>query len=227
MITVIGGIKGGSGKTTLATNLVVMHAGLNKKVLLIDADDQRSASDWSHQRKSSGINTSWETVRLTGSSVRKQLQDIQEEFDEIIIDTGGRDTTSQRAALTVADILIAPFQPRSLDIWTLGQLSSLIKEVLKLNDRLKVFAVINRADPKGKDNEAALNLIKDYDHIVCIPTTVGQRKSFANASTEGLGVVESKPKDKKAISEIKKLYQSIYGAKKASKISLKSTNRTS
>ena len=215
MITVIGGIKGGSGKTTLATNLVVMHAVLDKKVLLIDADDQKSASAWSYQRKNSGIKTTWNTVRITGSSVRKQLQNTQQDFDEIIIDTGGRDTTSQRAALTVADILIAPFQPRSLDIWTLGQLSSLIKEVLKLNARLKVFAVINRADPKGKDNELALNLIKDCKHILCLPTTIGQRKSFANASAEGLGVVESKPNDKKAVFEIENLYKLIYDTKKA------------
>ena len=49
MITVIGGIKGGSGKTTLATNLSVMRSA-HTKVLLVDADEQKSASDWSQQR---------------------------------------------------------------------------------------------------------------------------------------------------------------------------------
>lgn len=213
MITVIGGIKGGSGKTTIATNLTVVHSLLKKRTLLIDADDQKTASDWSLQRKASGHKISWDTKRLSGKNLRTMLIGIQEDYEEIIIDTGGRDTTSQRAALTLADILVAPFQPRSFDIWTLEQLSSLTQEVSNLNPKLKVFAVINRADPKGKDNEAALNVIKEQTNITCLLTSLGQRKSFANASAEGLSVIEVKPKDKKAIIELKNLYESIYGAK--------------
>jgi chromosome partitioning protein len=46
MILVTGGIKGGSGKTTVAINLAVMRARAGFDVLLIDADDQESASDF-------------------------------------------------------------------------------------------------------------------------------------------------------------------------------------
>ena len=45
-------------------------------------------------------------------------------YDPIIIDTGGRDTTSQRAALTVADALLVPFLTRSFDAWALEKASS-------------------------------------------------------------------------------------------------------
>ena len=45
MIVVVGGIKGGSGKTTVATNLAVMRAKI-ADLLLIDADDQETASDF-------------------------------------------------------------------------------------------------------------------------------------------------------------------------------------
>lgn len=44
MIITVGGIKGGSGKTTVATNLAVIRANDGRDVLLIDADDQETAS---------------------------------------------------------------------------------------------------------------------------------------------------------------------------------------
>ena len=46
MIVVCGGIKGGGGKTTIATNLAVMRSQAGKDVLSVDADEQDSASDF-------------------------------------------------------------------------------------------------------------------------------------------------------------------------------------
>ena len=46
MIIVVGGIKGGSGKTTVATHLAILRAQAGHDVLLIDADDQETATDF-------------------------------------------------------------------------------------------------------------------------------------------------------------------------------------
>jgi MinD superfamily P-loop ATPase len=46
MILVAGGTKGGSGKTTIATTVAIMRAAEGRDVLLIDADDQETASDF-------------------------------------------------------------------------------------------------------------------------------------------------------------------------------------
>ena len=109
MIIVVGGIKGGSGKTTLATNLAVMRAK-DYKVLLVDADEQKSAWDWSQQRDSltNRLNVSFVTVCMSGKCIYNNLTKLKEDYDDIIVDTGGRDTTSQRAALCVADTLLLP-----------------------------------------------------------------------------------------------------------------------
>lgn len=217
MIIVVGGIKGGSGKTTLCTNLAVIRSMAGKKVLLVDADDQRSASDWAEHREGLGINTSWTTIQLTGASVRSQLQKLAESYDEILVDTGGRDTTSQRSALTVADVFLAPFQPRSLDVWTLGKVVGLLNEIRSVNPKLKAFAVINRADPQGADNQDAADIIKETEGITYLSKPIGQRKAFANAAAEGLGVLELKSQDKKASAEITELSDSLFGGKKTSK----------
>ena len=74
---------------------------------------------------------------------------VFDKFKNIIIDTGGRDTTSQRAALSVADVLLIPFVPRSFDVWTLEKVSALVAEMKTINPNLKAYAFINRADPRG------------------------------------------------------------------------------
>jgi chromosome partitioning protein len=210
MILVVGGIKGGSGKTTLATNLTVMRASVGKKVLLIDADEQRSAFDWVEQRESLGIKTSWTTVQLAGKSIYAQIQKMSNDYEDIIIDVGGRDTTSQRSALTIADIFLVPFKPRSLDIWTIDNVKHMICEITAINPKLKSYAIINQGDAKGSDNQAALDVITECAEITSLSISIGQRKSFANAVSEGMGIIELKNADKKAIQEMYELYQNIY-----------------
>lgn len=205
MIIVIGGGKGGSGKSTLATNLTVVRALEGKRVLLVDADEQGSARDWSDHREAMGIHTPWTTIALLGSGVRAQLLKLRDNYDEVIVDVGGRDTTSQRSALTVADVFLSPFQPRSFDVWTLGKVTALLGEIRTVNPNLKACAVINRADPQGMDNHDAAEILKEGEGITLLTTTIGQRKSFANAAAEGLGVVELKTQDKKASAEIRSL----------------------
>ncbi len=209
-IIVVGGIKGGSGKTTLASNLAVIRSHAGRRVLLVDADEQSSVSDWAEHRESLGIETPWTTIQLFGPSVRTQLQKMAKDYEDVIVDTGGRDTTSQRSALTVADCFLAPFQPRSLDVWTIGKVVALLSEIRSVNPNLKSFAVLNRGDSQGSDNEGAAEILKEHEEIVYLPTTICQRKAFSNAAAEGLGVVELKIKDKKAIAEINALCEALF-----------------
>ncbi|NGX44098.1 MAG: Chromosome-partitioning ATPase Soj [Candidatus Anoxychlamydiales bacterium] len=204
-ILVVGGIKGGSGKSTLASNLAVLRSRSGKRVLLVDADEQRSISDWAEHRESLGVSTPWTTVNLLGASVRAQLLKMSKDYDDVIVDTGGRDTTSQRSALTVAQFFLVPFQPRSLDVWTIGKVSALLNEIKSINPKLKAFSVVNRGDSQGSDNEGAADILKESEELTHLSCIIGQRKAFSNATAEGLGVIELKVKDKKAISEIELL----------------------
>ena len=113
MIIVVGGIKGGSGKSTIATNLTVMCAIAGQDVLLIDADDQETASDFTALRNETQSNkVRYTCIKLTGAAVRTETLRLPEKYQTIIIDSGGRDTVSQRAALTVADVALVPFLPK-------------------------------------------------------------------------------------------------------------------
>ncbi len=223
MIVVVGGIKGGSGKTTLATNLTVMRSLEGAKVLLVDADEQRSASDWAEQREEMGVETGWSTIQLSGKTVNAQLQKIGADYDDVIIDVGGRDTTSQRSALSVADVFIVPFKPRSLDIWTMGPLKKMLAEIKAVNPQLKCIAVINQADARGDDNEGAREILSEAEDIVCYGMPIGNRKAFSNAAAEGLAVIELERHDGKAVVEIKALHHFIFHALNESEPNVKET----
>lgn len=210
MIIVVGGIKGGSGKTTIATNLAVMRS-MHKKVLLVDADEQKSAWDWSQQRdayKPDLLRGTFSTVCMSGKAIYSNLQRLREDYDDIIVDTGGRDTTSQRSALCVADKFMLPFKPSSIDIWTLGPIKQILSECV--NPNLKSFGFISQADSIGKDNQEALEILKEFSMMTAMECTIGNRKAFRNAAAEGLGVIELFPEDKKASQEIRLLYELIY-----------------
>lgn len=211
MIVVCGGIKGGSGKTTVATNLAVILSNECCDVLLVDADDQETAADFTVLRNDTREEgAGFTTIKLSGASVRTEVIRLAEKYEEIIIDVGGRDTTSQRAALSVADVLLVPFVPRSFDVWTLEKVANLVMEMQAANMELRAYVFLNRADPRGQDNQEAAEVLRETEVLTFIDTPLGSRKAFSNAAARGLGVIELKPLDQKAYDEIMTLYRYLY-----------------
>jgi chromosome partitioning protein len=206
-IFTVGGIKGGSGKTTVATNLTVLLAADGRDVLLVDADDQETATDFTVWRnKSADGQAGYTAIQLSGDAVRTEVLRLAAKYDDIVIDTGGRDTTSQRAAMTVSDVYLVPFVPRSFDVWTLERVAKLIEEMRPANPALRAYAFLNRADSGGNDNTDASDYLRDAKSIEFIDVPLGGRKAFSNAASEGKGVSELKRKDPKAEAEIRALY---------------------
>ena len=174
MIVVAGGIKGGSGKTTVATHLAVILADQGRDVLLVDADDQETATDFTVLRNETHPDAArYTSIKLTGPMVRTETRRLADKYGDIIIDTGGRDTTSQRAALAVADVLLVPFVPRSFDVWTLEKVSRLVNEMRTANPGLLAYTFINRADPRGQDNDDAADVLKETESLEYLDAPLG------------------------------------------------------
>jgi chromosome partitioning protein len=207
VIIVIGGIKGGAGKSTIAVNLAVARAGKHK-VLLVDGDQQKTTTKWLRQRDTEYPNRSpnLSYLRVLGATARDEIAKAAKKHDDTIVDVGGMDSTTQRAALSVADLLLIPVQPRSADLWALEEVCTVINDVLSINPKLKNGAFINRAFAKGSDNNDAMQLIDETSGIDLIPLKIGDRKAFSNSFGEGLTVPEIQPIDRKAVEELQSLY---------------------
>lgn len=211
MILVVGNIKGGVGKTTLAVNIAIARALVGKDVLLVDGDEQGSASIFTRIRNLdvSLNNAKYTLSRLVGVEVRTEVLKQKEKYYDIIIDVGGRNTDSLRAALTVADKVVIPVQPRSLDIWAIAETAKLIEEARCVGD-IKAFSMLNLADSQGRDNDEAEDYLREFKGIDLLSSRIGRRKVFSNAVATGKSILEYLPRDEKAIKELNDLVYTIY-----------------
>jgi chromosome partitioning protein len=213
MILVCGGIKGGVGKTTLATSMVILRSASGKDVLLVDADDQATATDFTAVRNQSLADqggAGYTSIQLHGAAVRSEVMKMASKYDDVIIDVGGRDTAGQRAALLVADVYVVPFLPGSFDIWTLDSVGALIEDAKAFNDKLKAVCLINRADSQGSDNKEAAEIAREIPNLTYIDAPLGNRKAFRSAAAQGLAVTELKPPDSKAIAELTTVFKNLF-----------------
>ena len=193
MIVTVGNTKGGVGKTTLAVQIALSRALAGRDVWLIDGDRQG-------------------TQYADGPVLRAQVQQQGRKFDDIVIDAGGRDSTALRAALVLSDVLVVPFQPRSVDVWALGDIASLVDEARSVRDGLRAYAVLNCADPgtASADNTDAAAALAEFPQLAHLDAPVRRRKAFANAVGQGLSVEEYSPRDGKACEELAALVRMVF-----------------
>lgn len=211
-IIIVGGQKGGTGKSTTACNLAALLSA-DSDILLVDADRQTTSSLWIAERKRSYPKLHKINAAQRYGDIDDALLDFGERYEHLIVDAAGHDSTELRSSLTVCDILLMPFRPSQPDLDTLPYMSTLIKTHKRVNPKLKTFAFINSAPTNihSKDILLASAAIEEYTEINMLPT-VYDRRIYRDAMSEGLGVVEMPEKSDSANSakrEIRKLWEAL------------------
>jgi len=213
-VVLFGGEKGGTGKTTLATNMAAMLAQTGKDVLLLDTDRQGTSSFWATVREDSEIEPRIACVQKFGKGLASQVLDLADRYDEIVIDAGGRDSMELRYALGVCDKAFIPVQPYQFDIWTIRQMDDLVEMAQGLNDTLQAFIVMNRVstNPVVREDQETRDFFKeeDFQHLVLVDSVLRDRIAVRKSARDGLSVLEWK-QDKKAADEMNQLFKEVYG----------------
>ena len=213
-IVLFGGEKGGTGKTTLATNMAAMLALQGRDVLLLDTDRQGTASFWATVREDTEIEPRIACVQKFGKGLASQVRDLAERYDEIIIDAGGRDSMELRYSLGVSDRVYIPVQPFQFDIWTIRQMDELVEMAQGLNENLQAFIVLNRVstNPAVREDLETREFFEEeeFQHLSLLDSILRDRIAFRKSGRDGLSVVEWK-QDKKAADEMNQLYKEVYG----------------
>ncbi len=213
MIILIGGEKGGTGKTTIATNLAAMRALADRDVLLIDTDPQGSANYWAQSRDDENITPRVACIQKFGKGLPKEVQDLAHRYQDIIIDAGGRDSVELRSSLVVVERAFIPIQPSQFDIWTLNQMDELVETAKAFNADIQANVIISRSstNPSVHESDDTAKLLEDFDNLDLADVTICDRIAYRKAAKDGLAVTELKPKDPKAIKEMESLYKEVFG----------------
>lgn len=209
MIVMLGSLKGGVGKTTIATNLAALLAGMGVEFALVDADRQRSAAKWA-ERRGEVANPVLCPEKL-GQGLFQFLQTLHQRAQVVLVDAAGRDSVEMRQAMLAADVMLVPLAPSQLDIETLDELQETIRLAKVLNPGLAVRVVVNQAETgRGRDELMdAKETLMDYPEMQLLDTVLCRRKVYRQAVRAGYGVVESDNSQAKA--EIQLLAGEIFG----------------
>ena len=213
MIVLVGGEKGGTGKTTLAIHLAAIRTAAGKEVLLVDTDKQGSASSWCAIRDEVGRAPRVACIQKFGRTLGADIRAMAGKYDDIIIDAGGRDSVELRAAMTVSDALYIPIQASQFDVWTLDQMNTLVEQVSAINERLHAFALLNRAssNPAVREADEARSALAEYANLRIAASIIRDRIAFRKSAREGSTVGEIADLDPKAIAEVNGLYKEVFG----------------
>ncbi|MBP6098358.1 MAG: AAA family ATPase [Candidatus Levybacteria bacterium] len=206
--------KGGVGKTTLSIHIASTLALAGEKVLLVDADVQRSALDWAASRDGEIL---FPVVGISKNSIHKEIPLLTADYDHIIIDGPPRVYDVARSAIAASDLVLIPINPSPYDVWAAKEVVDLVNEVkepLQAYRKITSAFVINRKVNNTVISRDVVEALEQYKSIPVLESQISQRISYAETAARGSTVIEEDP-DSVAGKEIKKLVQEIINFHKA------------
>ena len=208
-IIVVCNQKGGSGKSTVSLQLSGCLSLHSKKVILIDADPQGTATRWaSSAEDDTPFPATVAGLSAAGGKVHREVIKFCKDYDYIVIDCPPAvDSPVPQSALMVANLAIIPIIPSPPDLWASVGIKELISRMADINSSLKSRLLINMLQPNTNISQDVTEVLSDFD-ISLMETKLHLRTAYRQSAVYG-GTVHSVPNSGKAVSEVEMLTKEV------------------
>ena len=189
--------KGGTGKTTLASNLNERAATQGLDTVIIDMDPQQNAVRYLNFRQQHSPDADPIQV-FQGGMDMQSIQSFQtmlsaQKHDLAICDLPGADAFTMDRAVQMMDLLLIPLSPSPFDI------SDTIDLINHCQEKNWPTWVIPFNLPIGQKRTDQMVRVLDRINAKVAPVRLKRRVTYVDASTIGLGVCEYDPNSQAAI----------------------------
>jgi len=185
--------KGGSGKTTIATNLASYFASTGDRPMLLDNDPQGSSTRWLKKRKPEqafihGVSAYEKNSRMTRAF---QLR-VPPDANHVIVDTPAAVPGQDLPELTKnADAIIVPVLPSDIDIHACSKCIADLLLIAKVRrDEHRIGVVANRVRKNTVIYQSLLRFLESLR--IPVITTIRDSQNYVRAAELGVGVYEMK-----------------------------------
>ena len=179
---VVANPKGGSGKTTLATNVAGWLAGKRRDVVLRDLDPQRSASEWLERRPL--------LFPEIGGFASDAKGHKEPEHDWRVVDTpAGLHGENLREAVRRADLMLVPLTPSAFDMGATRHFLTAIHDYKAIRKgELALGVVAMRVDPRTHSAAELDSFLEDFDFPVV--THLRDTQVYVHCARDGASVFD-------------------------------------
>ncbi|RDV29054.1 chromosome partitioning protein ParA [Alteromonas aestuariivivens] len=210
MIILVGGEKGGSGKSCLAQNIAVyLRREKSDSVLMVDCDPQRTTSDWIQERKANDALPDINCIQLYGK-IRNELLSLREHYGYVVIDCGGQDNLALRSSMAVADHILIPLRPKRRDLKTVPHMEDILSTCKMVNPKMNAAFVITQCPSLPSLSSRiieAKEVCRSFD-IPVLNSVTYSRNMYDDSEESGMSVIESEPNGKASI-EIRSIIEEL------------------
>jgi chromosome partitioning protein len=183
--------KGGSGKTTVATNLAACFAATGLRPALLDMDPQASSTRWLQKRSKERAPIHGISAHSRSSAVTRSWQmRVPPQCTTVIVDTPAAvDAQSFPEITRGADAILVPVMPSDIDIHAAAKCIAdllLVAKIRRSDGRLGIIA--NRVRSNTLVSQSLMRFLASLD--IPLVTTLRDSQNYVRSAETGLGLHE-------------------------------------
>ena len=173
--------KGGTGKSTIATNLAGM-AAKRHKVALIDCDmPQGTSQSWASIRLANKPDSLMARTAAGYKELVVLVGELEPDYDLIVIDSPPRIAESTKAALILSTLTLIPLGASAAEIWATADLLNTIEAAKAVKGKVDARILWNRFRASTNSARELSEAVRTELDLKQLSTRIGYRVAYSEA----------------------------------------------